>query len=193
MANEILVKPVTDTGAGKQIRFCVSGSFAPASNATNWTQGTPTNVALTLSSLGNGAGRQSAKVDLGATHAERYEVLGCISRAGTTTGRVDYYWAPSASATTATGNVNGNDGTDALIVNQGSGSPTDAEYVALCQFIGSLMVHNEAVVISGYVGTFRPGGRYGQLIVVNNTGTAFAAATDTEHHQVFNPILDEIQ
>lgn len=67
MANEVLVK------VGSQIRFCVSGSFSPADSGTDWTIGSPTNATFTLSALANAAGRQSDKVDLGATRARAYE------------------------------------------------------------------------------------------------------------------------
>ena len=40
---------------------------------------------------------------------------------------------------------------------------------------------------NGIVGVFSPSSRYGQLIVVNNSGDAFEA-DDVEMHQVFNPI-----
>jgi hypothetical protein len=48
------------------------------------------------------------------------------------------------------------------------------------------------VVQNGFVGILRPPGRYGQLIVVNESDDAFEA-DDVEMHQVLNPIVDEAQ
>jgi hypothetical protein len=189
MANELLVK------VGTQIRFFVTGSFSPADAGTNWTIGTPTDVVLTLASVANAAGRQSAQVDLGATRAAQYEVLGCVDFTGETPtagNTVDYYWAPSTSATAANGNVAGNSGGDGACPDGALGSITLAEFLKQCEFIGSLVVHDGAVVQNGFVGVFSPSSRYGQLIVVNNSGDAFEA-DDVEAHQVMNPIVDELQ
>ena len=189
MPNEVLAK------VGTQIRFCVSGSFSPAAAGTDWTIGSPSNVALTLSALASAAGRQSAKVDLGATRAREYEVLGCVDFTGETPtlgATVDYYWAPSTSGTAGTGNVGGTNGTDAAAPAGGLGSITLAEFLLQCVYIGSLVVHDGASVQNGYVGRFSPSSRYGQLVIVNNSGDAFED-DDVEAHQVFNPIVDEVQ
>ena len=189
MANEILVKH------GTQIRFCVAGSFSPADNGTNWTIGTPTDVALTLNNVANAAARQSTKVDLGATRAAKYEVLGCVDFTGETpsaTGQVDYYWAPSTSNTGSDGNVAGNSGADGAAPDGALGSITLAEFLKQCQYIGTLYTHDGAVVQNGFVGVFSPVSRYGQLVVVNNAGDNFEQ-DDVEAHQVFNPVKDEIQ
>lgn len=189
MANEVLVK------VGTQIRFCVSGSFSPADNGTNWTVGSPTNVTLTLNNVANAAGRQSNKVDLGATRAAQYELLGCVDFTGETPtvgGRVDYYWAPSTSNTQGDGNVAGNSGADGAAPDGALGSITLAEFLRQCQFIGSLIVHDGGVVQNGLVGVFSPTHRYGQLVVVNNSGDVFEQ-DDVEAHQVMNPIVDEVQ
>ena len=190
MANEVLVK------VGTQIRFFVTASFSPVDPATNWTIGTPTDVALTLSGVASAAARQSAKVDLGATRAQAYEVLGCVdytALAPSATGRIDYYWAPSTSTTAANGNVAGNSGADAAAPDGALGTITLAEFLLQCQYIGSLFTHDGAVVQNGLISPrFSPSSRFGQLIVVNNGGAAFMA-DDVEMHQVFNPIVDEIQ
>lgn len=189
MANEILQK------VGGQIRFFVTGSFSPADAGTNWTIGTPTDVALTLAGVASAAARQSAKADLGATRAARYEVLGCVDFTDETplaTGQIDYYWAPSTSGTAGNGNVAGNSGDDAACPDGALGSITLAEFLKQCLYIGSLFVHDGACVQNGFVGVFAPPGRYGQLIVVNNGGDAFEN-DDVEMHQVLNPIVDELQ
>jgi len=189
MANEVLQK------VGTQIRFFVTGSFSPVDAGTNWTIGTPTDVVLTLAAVADTAGRQSDKVDLGATRAAKYEVLGNVDFTGetpTTGETVDYYWAPSTSTTQGTGNVAGNSGADADAPGGALGSITLAEFLDQCIYIGSLIIHDGAVVQNGYVGVFSPPGRFGQLIVVNESGDAFEA-DDVEMHQVMNPIVDEIQ
>ena len=190
MANEILLKVGTP-----QIRFFITGEFSPADAATNHTIGTPTDVVLTLNALGNGAGRQSTKVDLGATRAPKYEVFGCVDFTGETPtagGRIDYYWAPSTSGTQADGNVAGNSGVDGAAPDGALGSITLAEFLLQCIPIGSLVIHDGASVQNGWVANFSPPGRYGQLIVVNNSGDAFEA-DDVEMHQVMTPIVEEIQ
>ena len=176
---------------GTQIRFCVAGSFNPADAGTNWTIGTPTDVALTLAGVAAAAGRQSAKVDLGATRATSYEVLGCVDFTDETPGSgktIDYYWAPSTSGTAGNGNVAGNSGGDAAAPDGALGSITLAEFLSQCQYIGSLAIHDGGSVQNGLVGVFAPSSRYGQLVVVNNSADAFEN-DDVEMHQVFNPIL----
>jgi hypothetical protein len=179
---------------GAQIRFCVAASFSPADDGTNWTIGTPTDVALTLASLATNTGRQSAKVDLGASRAASYEVLGCVDFTDETPTqgyRVDYYWMPSTSGTAGTGNVVGNSGGDAAAPDGAVGSATLTDMIAMSTRIGSLIIHDGAAVQNGVVGVFSPSSRYGQLLLVNNSGDIFEA-DDVEMHQVFNPILDNM-
>lgn len=188
MANEVKVK------LGTQIRFFVTGSFSPADAATNWTIGTPTDVVLTQSALAAGAGRQSDKFDFGSTRAAAYELLATVDFTGETpaSGTIDYYFAPSTSGTQANGNVAGNSGADGAAPDGALGSITLAEFIAQCDYIGSLKIHDGAVVQNGKVGVLVPSSRYGQIIVVNNSADVFEA-DDVENHCVLNPILDEIQ
>jgi hypothetical protein len=188
MANEVLLK------VGTQIRFSGSG-FSPADSGTDFSIGTPTDVSLTLSGVVNGAGRQSAKADLTATRARLYEVLAAVDFTGETptSGQtVNFYWAPSTSATTGNGNVAGNSGNDAAAPDGALGSITLAQFLLQCQTIGSLVIHDGASVQNGLVSVFSPSGRYGQMIVVNNSGDPFEA-DNVEAHVVMNPIVDEIQ
>ena len=187
MANEILQK------VGTAIVFGVSGSFSPADAGTQWASSI--SDTLTLAGLADGAGRQSDKVDLGATRAAQYACFGCVDFTGETPtagAHVDYYWAPSTSSTPANGNVAGNSGADAAAPGGALGSITLAEFLDMCQYIGSLTVHDGAVVQNGFVGIFTPSDRYGQLVVVNESGDAFEA-DDVEMHQVLVPIIDELQ
>jgi hypothetical protein len=179
---------------GTQIRFFVTGSFSPADAGTNMTQGTPTDVALTLASLADGTGRQSAKVDLGANRHEIYEVFGCVDYTGETPSSgnmVEYYWLPSTSSTAGNGNIAGNSGSDAAAPDGTTPAGlTLAEFKDMGQFIGTLTVSDDAAVQNGYVGTVSPPTRYGQLLVINNGGDAFEA-DDVEMHQVMNPIVGD--
>lgn len=189
MANEILKK------VGTEIVFGVSASFNPADDGTNMSSGDAITDVLTLASVADAAGRQSDKVDLGATRAAEYGVYGCVDFTGETptAGQtVDYYWAPSPSATQANGNVAGNSGADAAAPGGALGSITLDEFVKQCQYIGSLVIHDGASVQNGFVGKFAPTDRYGQLVVVNNSGGTFEA-DDVEMHQVLTPIVDEVQ
>lgn len=177
---------------GTQIRFFVTGSFSPADSGTNFTQGTPTDVVLTLSGVANAAGRQSTKVDLGANRHSIYHLLGCVDFTGETptSGKtVDYYWLPSTNATAGDGNVAGNSGSDAAA--PGGAVPsglTVAEFAAMGIYIGSLVLSDDGAVQNGYVGALSPPTRWGQLLVVNNSGDAFEA-DDVEMHQVLNPVV----
>lgn len=189
MPNEVLQK------VGTQIRFAVAGSYSPADSGTDFTIGTPTDVTLTLSGLADGAGRQSDKVDLGATRARAYECLAAVDFTGETptAGEViEFYWLPSTSGTQANGNVAGNSGADAAAPGGALGSITLAEFKKMAQFIGVLVIHDGAVVQNGFVGVLVPTQRYGQMLVINESGDAFEA--DNVEMAVFlTPIVDEIQ
>lgn len=190
MASEILQKQ-----GATAIRFCVAGSLVPADNGTNWSYGTPTDVALTLSGIASATGRQSLKVDLGATRAAAYSLFGTVDFTGETpsaTGRVNYYWAPSTSTTQGDANVAGNSGADGTCPDGALGSITLAEFLKQCIFVGSLFTHDGAVVQNGFVGILCPPTRYGQLIVENVSGDNFEA-DDVEMHQLLVPITDEVQ
>lgn len=193
MATNDIRRVITTTP--NQIRFFITGSFSPADAATNWTIGTPTDFAITLASLANGGARQSIKADLGASFAPEYAVFGTVDFTGETPTQglgVDYYWAPSTHATQANANVVGNDGADAAAASGGLGSATAADMLAVSLFIGRLPTHDGASVQNGYVGSFSPPSRYGQLVVLNSSGDAFEA-DDVEMHTVFNPLIDQIQ
>lgn len=189
MATEILVKHNT------QIRFCVSGDYSPADPGTDYTEGSPTNVTLTLAGVLNGAGRQSDKVDLGATRAGVYSVLATVDYTGETPAlpfRVDVYWAPSSSGTAGTGNVAGNSGVDGAAPDGALGSITLGEFILQCVKVGELFVHDGGVVQNGYVGLLTPPTRYGQIVVVNNGGDAFEG--DNVEMAIFmNPLVYEAQ
>lgn len=189
MANEVLIK----TG-GTQIQF--------ADHATDWANGaaktslhvaTPAEIQIDCTDLADTAGRESAKVDLGATRAARYSVMASIEFAATpTTGAlVELYWAPSPISTAANGNPMNIDGADAVAP---SGIGTLAELVAVCQLIGVFVCTNDptTAIQTAYIGIFSPAERHGILIVKNESGAAFHSAM-VETHFVFSPIIDEVQ
>ncbi len=179
---------------GTQIRFFISGSFSPVDPATDLTIGTPTDVVLTSTSLADTAGRQSDKFDFGANRAHSYECLASEDFTGevpTIGERLDYYFAPSTHTTQANGNVAGNSGADGVAPDGALGSISLAEFLKLCDYIGSLIVHDGGVVQTGKVGVFSPSSRYGQLIKVNESGDVLEA-DDIESHVVFNPLVDDV-
>ena len=178
---------------GTAIVFGVSGSFSPADAGTQHAAAI-TDV-LTLSALADAAGRQSDKVDLTATRAPEYELFAAVDFTGETPtagNTVDYYWLPSTSGTQANGNIAGNSGADAAAPGGALGSITLAEFILLAVPIGSLTVHDGAVVQNGHVGRLFPPTRYGQLLVVNNSGDAFEA-DDVEMHHVLAPVIPQGQ
>lgn len=189
MSREQLIK------AGTQFMFNVTGSFSPADSGTNWELDPSTNVILTLASLANGAARQSDKFDFGAAWAEQHALFGCVDftdETPTLGKTVDYYLAPSPRSVQGAGNVAGNSGADAACPGGALGGILLAEFLELCLPIGSLTVHDGACVQNGYVNVFSPPARYGQLIVVNNSGDAFEA-DNVESHAVINELIRELQ
>ena len=188
MANEVLLK------VGTQITFADHGTdFIGGAAKTSLEQVGSTDVQIDTTDLADGSGRESVKVDLGATRASRYNVMASIEFAATpTTGElVELYWAPSPDATAANGNPMNIDGADAAAP---SGIGTLAELVAVCQLIGSFICTNDATaaVQTAWVGTFSPTERYGILVVKNESGAAFHSDV-VETHFVFDPIVTEIQ
>lgn len=188
MANEVLLK------VGTQITFADHGDdFIGGAAKTSLEQSGSTDAQIDLTGLADGSGRESDKVDLGATRASRYNVMASFEFAATpVTGElVEFYWAPSPDATAANGNPMNIDGADAAAP---SGIGTLAELVAVCQFIGSFVCTNDptAAVQTGWIGTFSPTERYGILIVKNESGAAFHSDV-VESHIVFDPIVTEIQ
>lgn len=188
MANEVLIK------VGTQISFADHATdFVGGAAKTSLEQAGATDVQIDLTSLADTAGRESAKVDLGATRAARYSVMVAFEMAATpTVGEIiELYWAPSPDATAANGNPMEIDGVDAAAP---SGIGTLAELVRVCQLIGVFVCNDDITgsVQGGFVGVFSPAERHGILIVKNESGAAFHSDA-VETHIVFNPIVDEVQ
>ena len=94
-------------------------------------------------------------------------------------------------ATAGNGNVAGNSGADAAAPGGALGSITLDEFVQQCIKIGSLVVHDGAVVQNGHVGILVPPTRYGQIIVYNNSGDAFEA-DNVEMAVWLTPLVDDV-
>ena len=186
MASETLLKYGTP-----QLLFADHvGDFgsAPTTAANSLIIGTPTDVEMTLDTIGaSGVAWQSDKTaTLGATRPPLYRVDACIEFAvapaeGDT---VDFYWAGSPSATAGTGNPGGVTGAD--------GTFTDSTgNLGEMQYIGSLICRANVICI-GKVGMFSPEHLYGSLVLVNQVAQTFATTAD-ETHITLTPIIYEGQ
>lgn len=154
---------------GTAIVFADVTDHAPAT-ANNL--GTRT-AQLDLTGVADGAARQSDKVDLGATRAEVYEVHAAIEIAATPTAGdvIEFWWAPSFSATAGTANPGGVGGADAAYAGYSSNM---AAAIKQLQFIGDFVCTAQATatIQQARVGAFRPKHRYGTLVVRNESGAA---------------------
>lgn len=150
-------------------------------------------AAITLASLANAAGRQSVKLDLGASRAAQYRVKASFEIAATPTAgnTIDLYWAPSESATAGTDNPANVTGADAAYAGYSSNLTASIKQLI---FIGSFVCTAQATGTVQYaeVGRFSPPSRYGSLVVVNNSGAALHS-TDTNQAISLIPIEDTIE
>lgn len=189
MATEILIK----TGA-IQISFADHATdFVGGAAKTTVETATTLDVQFDMTGVVDGAGRESAKVDLGATRAARYSVMATFEFATepVTGDLMELYWAPSPISTAANGNPQSIDGVDAAVP---SGHSTISELLAVCQFIGTFSCSADATgtVQTGYVGIFSPAEQHGILIVMNESNDTMHSDA-VEINVVFNPIVDEAQ
>jgi hypothetical protein len=193
--------------ATSELKVKTGAQFTFADHATDFVGGTAktsleqagsTDVQINCVDLADGAGRESVKVDLGATRAARYGFMAAIefetSPLPTSGKTVDLYWAPSPDSVATDGNPMQIDGADAAAP---SGIGDLAELVLACQRIGSFVVSDDGAtqgVQVGFVGIFSPSERYGILLVVNNGGNGAAFRSGMEQtHFVMTEILDESQ
>ena len=168
MANEVLVKQ----GTAKVWR--ASGG----------------DYAITLASIAADAARQGAKGDLGATRAKEYAVHAAIESgavAPTAGERYEIWWAGSPNATAGTDNPGGTDGTDSAY----KASEVD-EWKVQLQYVGSIIVTNDASTIHKQQFRFTPQFRYGMPVVVNKSDQTLETNSD-EHFIAVYPIIDEVQ
>ena len=182
---------VVNTKTGTEYSF-QSASYSPT-GVSDLSDGSPTVVDLTLSSIAAAAAKNSDLVDLSQTRASRYTVIAAIEWfaaivAGTP---VDFYWSPSHNSSVTAGNPGNPDGVDGAWTGDGGG--TVAETVNQLQYIGSFITTDLQGVQIAYVGSFSPAARYGQLIIVNNTATTLCGTDDIESSVLMAEILEEIQ
>ena len=196
MANKVLLAEMD--GTPKQICFADHATDFNAPTAANdlrkTTDGSQeSDCQLLLETLANAAYRQSTKVDLGADRARRYAVRAAIEFAATPTAgnTVEFYWAPSHSATAGTGNPGGVSGADSAYTGYSSNA---AAAIKQLQLIGIMVVTAQATgtVQIAECGEFEPSERYGSLVVLNNSGAALHSDS-AEINIVFDPIVDEVQ
>lgn len=185
MANEVLLKTKVEYSFQ-------SASYVPTGN-NDLSSGTPTVVDLTLSSIADAAAKNSDQVDLGSTRPQMMHVIAAIEwfAAVSAGGTVDFYWSPSANSAVAGGNPGHPDGVDGAWTGDGGG--TVAETVKQLVYIGSLVTTDLQGVQIGVVGSFEPTHQYGQLIVVNNSGTTLCGTDDIESSVLMYGTVDEVQ
>jgi hypothetical protein len=151
------------------------------------------NVQMDLTSLANGAARQSAKFDFGATRARRYNVAASfeVDVAPASGETIDLYLAPSLEVTAGDSNPGGISGADAAYT--GTAGDSLADSLKQLDFIGSVICTADAdPVMQTQYFVYAPHARYGSLVVFNQSGQAFVGDA-THHFIIFEPIVDEIQ
>lgn len=179
MANEILVK------SGTPIVWADTTDYAGDG-------GTRTHQ-IDLTGLTDGAARQGAKADLGATRAKQYALTVCIEMAVAPVSKADIgiYWAASPHATAGTLNPGGCTGVDAAY----TGTVGDSLDDSLMQLLplGSLSLTADAnPVLQIYTATLLPQHRYGMPVIDNNGGQAMYSDA-IECFISITPIIPEIQ
>jgi len=182
MANKILL------GMGTSIGFS-SGYSEALSDET---------FALTLASLGSSAARQSAKADMDTLSvANRYPrefaVTALIEwpsgNAPAAGADVNFYWAPSVSATAATANPGGTTGSDAAYT--GTAGSTLPESLLELQSLGTMWTTNDdGVQIVTFKATLPT--QFGMVVVENSTDQNLEA-DGVEMSVIFTPLELEIQ
>lgn len=150
-------------------------------------------VQLDLTSVANAAARQSAKFDFGAIRAPAYAVRCAFEIAPTPTAgnTIDLYMNFSQSATAATANMGGTSGSDAEYTGYSSNLSASLKHLV---YIGSFVCTAQATttIQIGSAGEFTPLGRYGSLVVVNNSGAALHSDA-AEMNIVFDPVFTQAQ
>lgn len=165
--------------------------FADTTDYSSTNSGLTRTAQLDLTSIANGAARQSDKVDLGATRPRLYAVRAGIefNVAPTAGNTVEIYWSSSQSGTAGTGNDGGCSGADGAYK-----ASEEDEWKRQLIPLGALVATNDASTTVQYqtTGYFTPPHRYGQVVVVNKSGQAFYSDA-VEMFVALVPITDEIQ
>jgi len=179
MANEILMK---------------SGTPVVWADATDYAGdgGTRTHQ-IDLTDLADGAARQGAKADLGATRAKQYAVTVCVEMAVAPASKdaVDVYWAASPHATAGTVNPGGCSGADAAYTGTAGDSLDDS--LMQLQYLGSISLTADAdPLLQIQTFTLFPQHRYGMPVIDNNGGQAMHSDA-IECFVALTPIIPEVQ
>lgn len=193
MPNKYLVTAIDS--APDQITFAdVGADYNPtAANDLRVAGVEDTEVQLDLTSLADGAARQSTKVDLGEDRALSYAVRAAFEMAATPTAGavIQLWWAPSQHVTAANGNPGGCSGADGAYAGYSSNMATSiVQLVYIGVFVCTVQV--TTVVQVAEVGILSPTERYGSLVVRNESGAAFHSDA-VESHVVFDPLVPELQ
>ena len=174
-----------------------SSVYVPTGN-NDLTDASVTTVDLTLdegaTGLADGAAANSDQVDLGATRAQWFSFIAALEwHAAITAGkRVDFYWSPSYNSGVGLGNPGRPDGVDGVWTGDGGG--TVLETVPQLQLIGSHITTDlQGVQISVISAAFSPAGRYGQLIVFNQSGTVLCGTDDIESSVLMTALKSQSQ
>ena len=186
--NQVLMTP------GTPLIFA-STAYAGGTNTVLIAGADPETDIITVVSLAIDGARQSAKADLGASHAALYSVDMTVEMALDVTagGSIDLYWSQSHDATIAIGNMGGTSGADAAYT--GYSTMTMDEGLRQMDFIGSLQlgVNNDLDGVQiGHVGIFSPVQRWGCLVVHNNSDQA-THSDSVEFAVRLTPIIPDIQ
>ena len=179
MANEILTKSGTPVVWADTTDYAGDG-------------GTRTHQ-IDLTGLADGAARQGAKGDLGATRAKRYAVTLCVEMAvaPASGATIALYWAASPHATAGLINPGGCSGADAAYTGTAGDSLDDS--LSQLQFIGNLVLTSDADPnLHIQIFTLFPLHRYGIPVVDNNGGQAMHDDA-IECFVNLTPLIDEVQ
>ena len=149
---------------------------------------------INLTSISAGSAQQSDKIDFTANIDLEYVLSAAVEWATAPTAgeTVDFYIGWSSSATAGTNNPGGLGGADAAYT--GYSANLDDSLKQL-QYIGSMVATVQAtgtVQIDTSVATFTPRLRYGTLVVVNNSSTAFHSDA-AETAVALTPLTTQIQ
>ena len=192
MANKVLHDEMDGTPA--QITLAdIGADFNPtAANDLRHATATDTEVQLDLTSLADGAYRQSAKFDFGAVRAPAYHVRAAIEwAAGVAAGDlIEIYVAFSQHSTAGTANPAGLSGADAAYAGYNANADASIKQVKTA-LVGVATADATGTIQIMEFGTFNPLERYG-IVVVSATGNALHSDA-VEMHIVLDPIFQEIQ
>lgn len=180
MATEVLVK------SGTPVVFADATDYSPTNSGYTRT------AQIDLTSIANGAARQSEKVDLGATRAAGFAVRVGIELdvAPTAGNQIEFYWSASISGTAGTGNDGGASGADAAYQ-----AGSEDEWKRQLLLLGVLVCTADAapvVQLATINAYFQPPTRYGSVVVVNKSGQALEGDA-VEMFVALTPVVDEIQ